>query len=62
MRLASFARTGLRSMYAMAAISASSVKQRARVEALLEEVPGAVVLEVGAAGDGLLEVLHEAID
>ena len=33
-------------------------QQRARVEALLEEVAGAVVLEVRAPGDGLLEVLH----
>ena len=34
-------------------------EQRAGVEALLEEVAGAVVLEVGAPRDGLLEVLHE---
>ena len=34
-------------------------EQRAGVEALFEEVAGAVVLEVGASRDGLLEMLHE---
>ena len=37
-------------------------EQRTRVEALLEEVPPAVVLQVRAARHRLLEVLHVAVD